>query len=150
MPSSSMLHVRVDDTLKAEAAETLNRMGLSVSDAVRMLLRRVVADQSLPAELTELRGVAGGVEGHRTIFAGAAPNRQTTSRPTPLPERRIEELDSVRLRADVMTEDGHLPFGSEGTVVYRHGSGEAFEVEFMVPIHALLTLRANEVQPANG
>ena len=48
---TSMLHVRVDDELKAQAAETLGAMGLSISDAVRLLLHRVVAEQALPLEL---------------------------------------------------------------------------------------------------
>jgi DNA-damage-inducible protein J len=48
---TSMLHVRVDDETKALATEALAAMGLSVSDAVRVLLRRVVADQTFPLEL---------------------------------------------------------------------------------------------------
>lgn len=51
-PKSSMLHVRVDDALKAEAAETLARHGLTVSDAVRILLTRVTAEGGLPLGLT--------------------------------------------------------------------------------------------------
>lgn len=46
-----MLHVRVDDELKAQATQTLEAMGLSVSDAVRILLKRVVDDQAFPLEL---------------------------------------------------------------------------------------------------
>jgi DNA-damage-inducible protein J len=48
---SSMLHVRVDDDVKEKATATLSAMGLSVSDAVRLFLRRVVADQAFPLEL---------------------------------------------------------------------------------------------------
>lgn len=48
---SSMLHVRVDDEIKAQANEALAAMGLSVSDAVRILLKRVVSDQAFPLEL---------------------------------------------------------------------------------------------------
>ena len=51
MPTSSMLHVRIDEETKVRASEALNAMGLSVSDAVRILLRRVVADQAFPLEL---------------------------------------------------------------------------------------------------
>ncbi|MBB4286340.1 DNA-damage-inducible protein J [Roseospira goensis] len=47
-----MLHVRVDDRLKAEATEVLAGVGLSVSDAVRILLTRVAAEGGLPAGLT--------------------------------------------------------------------------------------------------
>lgn len=48
---SSMLHVRVDDETKAQATETLAAMGLSVSDAIRLFLRRVVVEQAFPLEL---------------------------------------------------------------------------------------------------
>ncbi|TDR81558.1 type II toxin-antitoxin system RelB/DinJ family antitoxin [Paludibacterium purpuratum] len=51
MSHSTMLHVRVDDELKTQASETLAAMGLSVSDAVRILLTRVVNDQAFPLEL---------------------------------------------------------------------------------------------------
>ena len=51
MAKTSMLHVRVDDDIKAQASEALAAMGLSVSDAVRILLKRVVNDQALPLEL---------------------------------------------------------------------------------------------------
>jgi len=49
---TSMLHVRVDDRLKAEAAETLAGVGLTVSDAVRILLTRIAKEGGLPAGLT--------------------------------------------------------------------------------------------------
>lgn len=48
MASTSMIHVRVDEKIKAEAVEILASMGLSVSDAVRVFLTRVVADKELP------------------------------------------------------------------------------------------------------
>ena len=48
---SSMLHVRVDDDTKAQATEALAAMGMSVSDAVRIFLHRVVIDQAFPLEL---------------------------------------------------------------------------------------------------
>ena len=51
MAHSTMLHVRVDDEVKAQASEALAAMGLSVSDAVRILLKRVVNDQAFPLEL---------------------------------------------------------------------------------------------------
>lgn len=51
MAQSTMLHVRVDEEVKAQATEALAAMGLSVSDAVRILLKRVVSDQAFPLEL---------------------------------------------------------------------------------------------------
>ena len=47
---TSMLHVRIDDETKAQATQTLAAMGLSVSDAVRLFLHRVVVDQAFPLE----------------------------------------------------------------------------------------------------
>lgn len=51
MPKSSMLHVRIDDETKAQATAALEAMGLSVSDAVRILLKRIASDQAFPLEL---------------------------------------------------------------------------------------------------
>ncbi len=45
VPQSAMLHIRLDRETKAQATEALAAMGLSVSDAVRILLKRVVHDQ---------------------------------------------------------------------------------------------------------
>jgi DNA-damage-inducible protein J len=47
-----MLHVRVDERLKNAAAEKLANVGLTVSDAVRILLTRVEVEGGLPAGLT--------------------------------------------------------------------------------------------------
>ena len=52
MPHTSMLHVRVDDELKNDAAETLASFGLTLSDAVRILLARIKKEGGLPAGLT--------------------------------------------------------------------------------------------------
>lgn len=49
---TSMLHIRVDDRLKADAAEKLANVGLTVSDAVRILLTRIAREGGLPAGLT--------------------------------------------------------------------------------------------------
>ena len=46
-----MLHVRVDDDTKALATQALTTMGMTVSDAVRIFLQRVVIDQAFPLEL---------------------------------------------------------------------------------------------------
>ena len=48
MMATSMVHVRVNSEIKEQAGETLAAMGMTVSDAVRMFLTRVVADKELP------------------------------------------------------------------------------------------------------
>lgn len=51
MTTTTMVHVRVDEQLKAQATETLAAMGLSISDAVRVFLMRVVAEKQMPFAL---------------------------------------------------------------------------------------------------
>ena len=79
MPATSMVHVRVDENLKAQATETLSLMGLTVSDAIRVFLTRVVADKELPfaikvpnatsqAAMAEANEI---IEGRRARFTSA-------------------------------------------------------------------------------
>ena len=49
--ATSMLHVRIDNELKAKAVQALDAIGLSTADAVRLLFHRIVADQAFPLEL---------------------------------------------------------------------------------------------------
>jgi len=42
---------RIDEDLKTRATEVLNACGLSISDAMRLFLRQVVATQGLPFEV---------------------------------------------------------------------------------------------------
>jgi DNA-damage-inducible protein J len=49
--TTTMVHVRVDEKIKQRAAKTLAAMGLSISDAVRLLLVRVAAEKALPFEV---------------------------------------------------------------------------------------------------
>lgn len=44
----TMLHVRVDNQTKEQASSALEAMGLSVSEAVRVFLRRVAVEQAIP------------------------------------------------------------------------------------------------------
>ena len=48
---TSMLHVRVNDKIKNEAAEQLENIGLTLSDAVRILLTRIAREGGLPPGL---------------------------------------------------------------------------------------------------
>ncbi|WP_225770454.1 type II toxin-antitoxin system RelB/DinJ family antitoxin [Inquilinus sp. Marseille-Q2685] len=51
MTSSALIQTRIDPALKDKATLVLARMGLTVSDAVRMLLTRVANEGTLPAGL---------------------------------------------------------------------------------------------------
>ena len=48
MPTRDIVQARVDGAIKEEAAAVLAAMGLTVSDAVRMMLTRVAHDKALP------------------------------------------------------------------------------------------------------
>lgn len=49
--TTGMLHIRIDETLKTQAKTILAQCGLTLADAVRVLLTRVVAEKGLPAGL---------------------------------------------------------------------------------------------------
>lgn len=51
MPTTEMVHVRIDKRVKARATKALASMGLSVSDAVRVLLTRIATEKALPFEV---------------------------------------------------------------------------------------------------
>lgn len=48
MPANALVQARIDSAVKEEAAVVLATMGLTVSDAVRLLLTRVAHDHALP------------------------------------------------------------------------------------------------------
>ncbi len=50
MNENSVVRARIDATTKSEAAAVLATMGLSLSDAFRLLLKRVAAEKKLPFE----------------------------------------------------------------------------------------------------
>ena len=51
MASDSVVRARIDSDTKREAAEALEAMGLSVSDAIRLLMVRVAEERRLPFEI---------------------------------------------------------------------------------------------------
>ena len=51
MPAEAVVRARIDKQVKAEAAAVLEAMGLSLSDAIRLLLVRVAKDKALPFEV---------------------------------------------------------------------------------------------------
>jgi DNA-damage-inducible protein J len=50
MTENSVVRARIDEATKNEAAAVLASMGLSLSDAFRLLLKRVAAEKALPFE----------------------------------------------------------------------------------------------------
>lgn len=50
MAANQLVQARIDGAIKAEAAAVLAAMGLTVSDAVRLMLTKVAHDKALPFE----------------------------------------------------------------------------------------------------
>ena len=50
MTASSVVRARIDDSIKQEASIVLASMGLTVSDAMRMMLTRIAREHALPFE----------------------------------------------------------------------------------------------------
>lgn len=48
MPTDTFVRARINSDVKARATEALQAMGLSVSDAIRLLLMRVADEKRLP------------------------------------------------------------------------------------------------------
>lgn len=51
MPATALVQTRIDPEVKNRAAEVLDAMGMTVSDAVRILLTRTAREGALPIEL---------------------------------------------------------------------------------------------------
>lgn len=45
---NAVVRARVDEKIKTEAAAVLDSVGLTVSDAFRLMMHRIVADKKLP------------------------------------------------------------------------------------------------------
>ena len=76
--SNSIVRARIDDGVKEEAAAVLAAMGLTVSDAFRMMMVRIAREKALPfeplvpnAETIEAMKEArrGGLPRYRTVDA---------------------------------------------------------------------------------
>ena len=82
--NSAMLHVRMDEDTKRKGTAALAAIGLSASDAVRILFHRIVADQAFPLELkvpnAETRAAMEEADEliarHRARFASDADDRE--------------------------------------------------------------------------
>jgi len=52
VPANSLVQTRIDPTVKKRASAVLEEMGITVSEAVRILLTRTANEGALPFELT--------------------------------------------------------------------------------------------------
>lgn len=82
MAAAEVVRARVETGLKKEATAVLSGMGLSVSDAIRLLLVRIAADKALPFDLR-------------------APNAETQAAMRDIQAGKVARFDSV---ADLMAD----------------------------------------------
>lgn len=75
MAANALVQTRIDAAIKKEAAMVLESIGLTVSDAVRLMLMRVAQDKALP-------------------FEPLIPNKKTLAA---MKEARLGRLESVSL-----------------------------------------------------
>ena len=87
MPAVDVVRARIDTGLKKEATAVLSAMGLSVSDAIRLMLVRVVSDKALP-------------------FDVRVPNAETQAAMRDIQLGKVQRFDSVEaLMADLNDDE---------------------------------------------
>lgn len=87
MAANQLVQTRIDGAIKAEATVVLAAMGLTVSDAVRLLLTRVAREHALP-------------------FDPLVPNAVTIAAMKEAREGKLASFDSVEaLMADLQADD---------------------------------------------
>ncbi len=87
MPATSVVRARIDERIKNEAAAVLQAMGLTVSDAFRLLMVKIAKEKALP--------FAPLVPNEETIEAIKAARRGELVTAGP-PEKLLASLDEDR------------------------------------------------------
>ena len=65
--TTSLLQVRVEDSLKNEAANVFEHLGIDLSTAVRMFLKKAVLDNGIPFRMTLPKEPYRAERGYRTM-----------------------------------------------------------------------------------
>ena len=101
MSANSLVQARIDPEIKERAASVLENMGLSVSDAVRILLTRVAHEGGLPAGLTT------DPVAHDIWFRSKVREALEDSRP-PMPHGEVEAHFEARRNMARLKKEDHL------------------------------------------
>ncbi len=87
--ATSLLQVRVDDSLKEEAARVFDNLGIDTSTAVRMFLKRAVMENGIPFRMTLPKTPYNAERGYRAMVEiGEA------SKKNGLSEMTLEEINA--------------------------------------------------------
>lgn len=65
--ATSLLQVRIDDTLKNEASKVFENLGIDTSTAVRMFLKRAVLENGIPFRMTLPKELYSADRGYRAM-----------------------------------------------------------------------------------
>lgn len=63
--ASTLLQVRIDDSVKKETQEIFQNLGLTMSGAIKLFLNRVIVEQGLPFKMNLERSVTEKNEDNR-------------------------------------------------------------------------------------
>ncbi len=55
MAKTDTLHIRVEPSVKQRAEETLNELGLSITEAINVFLNQVILNEGIPFEIKKPR-----------------------------------------------------------------------------------------------
>ncbi len=66
--ATSLLQVRVDDSLKDQAAKVFDELGIDTSTAIRMFLKRTVMENGIPFRMTLPIDVYRSERGYRAML----------------------------------------------------------------------------------
>lgn len=75
--ATTVLQVRLDEDLKNEAADLFDKMGMDLPTAIRVFLKRAVAEKAIPFEVREPRATYSanrGIAALRALQAQAEAN----------------------------------------------------------------------------
>ena len=66
--ATSLLQVRIEDTLKEDAARVFDNLGIDTSTAIRMFLKRSVMENGIPFRMTLPRQPYRAEQGYRAML----------------------------------------------------------------------------------
>jgi DNA-damage-inducible protein J len=83
MPANALVQTRIDPAVKERAAEVLEELGITVSEAARILLTRTAKEGALPFVLT------GAAAAHDVWFRAKVQEALNDPRPA-IPHKKVE------------------------------------------------------------
>jgi DNA-damage-inducible protein J len=83
MPANALVQTRIDPAVKERAAAVLEELGITVSEAVRILLTRTANEGALPFELT------ADADAHDAWFRAKVEEALNDPRPA-IPHKKVE------------------------------------------------------------